>query len=62
MSNGRLTEFEEIAGIRGDEMGLENAETLTGQDCPVVDGSGRDRDSWVRFPLALPLRGIWIER
>ena len=53
-SNGRLTDFTEISGIRGDEPGLENVKTLTGRDFPVVGGSGRDPDSRVRFPLALP--------
>jgi|ERR1700678_316695 len=59
-SNGRLTDFEENAGIRGDEPGLENVKTLTGRDFPVVGGSGRDPDSRVRLPLALPQRVMTI--
>ena len=34
-------------------MGFKNAKTRTGKDYPVIDGSGRDLDSRVRFPLAL---------
>jgi hypothetical protein len=42
-----------LAGIRRDYPGHENAKTRTGKDSRVLDGSGRDPDSRVRFPLAL---------
>jgi hypothetical protein len=53
-SNGRLTDYAKLAGIRREQPGLKNVKTRTGKDSRVFNGSGRDPESRVRFPLALP--------
>ena len=52
-SNGDLTDSAKLAGIRREQPGLKNVKTRTGKDYLVFDGSGRDPESRVRFPLAL---------